>query len=96
VEPGAADRSYGIEVARLAALPMSVIERARQILTLHESAEQTVTEELSPRAAPMQIQLFEPVNYQIANRIRDLNLDQLRPIEALQLLSDLQKELKRS
>ena len=32
VEPGAADRSYGIEVARLAALPMSVIERARQIL----------------------------------------------------------------
>jgi DNA mismatch repair protein MutS len=95
VEPGAADRSYGIEVARLAALPMSVIERARQILALHESAEHTVTEELSPRPAPLQIQLFEPVNYQIANRIRDLNLDQLRPIEALQLLSELQKELKR-
>ncbi len=95
VEPGAADRSYGIEVARLAALPMSVIERARQILALHESAEHTVTEELSPRPAPMQIQLFEPVNYQIANRIRDLNLDQLRPIEALQLLSELQQELKR-
>src|SRR6202041_2405865 len=83
VEPGAADRSYGIEVARLAALPMSVIERARQILALHESAEHTVTEELSPRPAPMQIQLFEPVNYQIAERIRKLNLDQLRPIEAL-------------
>ncbi len=95
VEPGAADRSYGIEVARLAALPMSVIERARQILALHESAEHTVTEELSPRPAPMQIQLFEPVNYQIAERIRKLNLDQLRPIEALQLLSELQKELKR-
>src|SRR3989441_10694687 len=47
VEPGAADRSYGIEVARLAALPMSVILRARQILALHESAEHTVTEELS-------------------------------------------------
>jgi DNA mismatch repair protein MutS len=93
VEPGAADRSYGIEVARLAALPMSVIERARQILALHESAEHTVTEELSPRPAPMQIQLFEPVNYEIAERIRKLNLDQLRPIEALQLLADLQKEL---
>src|SRR5487761_2200995 len=52
VEPGAADRSYGIEVARLAALPMSVIERARQILALHESAELTVTEELSPKPAP--------------------------------------------
>jgi DNA mismatch repair protein MutS len=93
VEPGAADRSYGIEVARLAALPMSVIERARQILALHESAEHTVTEELSPRPAPMQIQLFEPVNYQIAERIRKLNLDHLRPIEALQLLAELQREL---
>jgi DNA mismatch repair protein MutS len=93
VEPGAADRSYGIEVARLAALPMSVIERARQILALHESAEHTVTEELSPKPAPMQIQLFEPVNYQITERIRKLNLDQLRPIEALQLLAELQREL---
>jgi DNA mismatch repair protein MutS len=93
VEPGAADRSYGIEVARLAALPMSVIERARQILALHESAEHTVTEELSPRPAPMQIQLFEPVNHEIADRIRKLKLDDLRPIEALQLLADLQREL---
>jgi DNA mismatch repair protein MutS len=39
--------------------------------------------------------MFEPVNYQIAERIRSLNLDQLRPIEALQILSDLQKELGR-
>jgi len=91
VEPGAADRSYGIEVARLAALPMSVIERAREILKHHESA---VTEELAPPSAPMQIQLFEPVNHQLAARIRDLNLDNLRPIEALQLLAELQKELK--
>lgn len=96
VAPGAADRSYGIEVARLAALPLSVIERAKQILILHESAEHSVTKELSPKAAPLQIQLFEPVNYQIAERIRKLNIDELRPVEALQLLSELQKELKRS
>jgi DNA mismatch repair protein MutS len=83
VEPGAADRSYGIEVARLAALPMSVIERARQILAEHESA---VVKEL-------QIQLFEPVNHQLAARIRALKLDELRPIDALQLLSEIQKEL---
>ena len=94
VEPGAADRSYGIEVARLAALPVSVIERARQILATHESAEHTVTEELSAAApGPMQIRLFEPVNHQLADRIRKLKLDELRPIEALQLLADLQKEL---
>jgi len=98
VEPGSADRSYGIEVARLAALPISVIERAREVLALHEKTEQEVTEELTPRrrrSEPMQIQLFEPVNYQIAARIRNLNLDELRPIEALQLLSELQKELNR-
>ncbi len=96
VEPGAADRSYGIEVARLAALPMSVIERARQILATHESAELTVTEELSGAApGPLQIQLFEPVNGQIAARIRALKLDELRPIEALQVLSELQKDLGR-
>ena len=95
VEPGAADRSYGIEVARLAALPLSVIERARQILKLHETAELMVTEELVPKSPPLQIQLFEPVNYQIADRIRRLNLDELRPIEALQLLAELQKELQR-
>ena len=96
VEPGAADRSYGIEVARLAALPLSVIERAKQILALHEPTEHSVTEELAPKPGPLQIQLFEPVNYQIAERIRTLDLDQLRPVEALQLLSELQKELKRS
>ena len=97
VEPGRADRSYGIEVARLAGLPMDVIERARDILSLHEKSEHVVTEELAPRSAgPMQIQMFEPVNYQIAQRIRDLKVDELRPIEALQLLAELQRELKGS
>jgi DNA mismatch repair protein MutS len=97
VEPGRADRSYGIEVARLAGLPVSVIERAREILALHERSEQAVTEELAPRpSAPMQIQMFEPVNYQIAERIRNLKVDELRPIEALQLLNELQKELKKT
>jgi DNA mismatch repair protein MutS len=43
VEPGAADKSYGIEVARLAALPLAVIERAREILALHEKSEHTVS-----------------------------------------------------
>jgi DNA mismatch repair protein MutS len=97
VEPGKADRSYGIEVARLAGLPLSVIERAREVLQLHERTEHVVTEELaqSDEQGPVQIQLFEPVGYGIAEKIRELNLDELRPIEALQVLSELQKELKR-
>ncbi len=101
VEPGRADRSYGIEVARLAGLPLNVIERAREVLKLHERTEHEVTGELASSeagasAAPMQIQLFEPVGYSLAERIRALNIDELRPIEALQLLSELQQELKRS
>jgi DNA mismatch repair protein MutS len=104
VEPGAADRSYGIEVARLAALPMTVIERARQVLALHEKSEHQVTGELTPARASkrrtpaepaLQIRLFEPVGHQIAERIRGLNLDELRPVEALKLLAELQDELKR-
>ena len=47
VEPGKADRSYGIEVARLAGLPLGVIERAREVLKLHERTEHVVTEELA-------------------------------------------------
>ena len=98
VEPGRADRSYGIEVARLAGLPLTVIERAREVLKLHEGAEHVVTEELSKseEQGPVQISLFEPVGYGIAERIRNLNVDELRPIEALQLLAELQRELKRS
>jgi DNA mismatch repair protein MutS len=96
VEPGRADRSYGIEVARLAGLPVAVVERAREILALHERSEHAVTEELTPRASvSTQIKLFEPVNYEIAERIRSLKVDELRPIDALQLLNELQRELKR-
>jgi DNA mismatch repair protein MutS len=97
VEPGKADRSYGIEVARLAGLPLAVIERARAVLKLHERTEHEVTEELAPRPQqPVQIRLFEPVGHGIAERIRNLKIDELRPIEALQLLHELQQELKRS
>ena len=92
VEPGKADRSYGIEVARLAGLPLRVIERANEVLRLHERTEHVVTEELSPAPAPaqpVQIQLFEPLNYGIAERIRNLNIDELRPVEALRLLGGI-------
>jgi len=95
VEPGPADRSYGIEVARLAGLPMQVIERARSVLLHHEVREHSVREKLAPDAAdaPLQIRLFEPVNHGFADRIRALNIDELRPVEALQILQELQQEL---
>ncbi len=93
VEPGRANRSYGIEVARLAGMPMPVIERAREVLRLHEKTELAVTEELTPRERPLQIRLFEPEGRQVIDQIRRLQLDEMRPMEALQFLSKLQKEL---
>jgi len=95
VEPGAADRSYGLEVARLAGLPLKVIERARSVLLHHEKRERSVSEELSPgdATAPLQIRLFEPVDPWLADRIRALNINELRPVEALQILQELQHEL---
>ncbi len=101
VEPGAADKSYGIEVARLAALPLSVIARAREILAIHEKKERTVSEQLEApqrksKAPPaFQIQLFEPVGHQLAARIRAIDIDNLKPLEALQILNDLKEELNR-
>src|SRR6202011_4173841 len=52
VEAGAADRSYGIEVAKRAGLPNEVITRAREVLAEHESAERALTGHLSPGANP--------------------------------------------
>jgi DNA mismatch repair protein MutS len=95
VEPGPADRSYGIEVARLAGLPTKVIERARSVLLHHELREQSVRQDLTPASAEpaLQIRLFEPMDQGLADRIRALSINELRPIEALQILQDLQQEL---
>jgi DNA mismatch repair protein MutS len=95
VEPGAADRSYGIEVARLAGLPLQVIERARSVLLHHEVREHSVREELTPddANAPLQIKLFEPMEQGLADRIRSLNVNELRPVEAFEILQNLQQEL---
>jgi DNA mismatch repair protein MutS len=95
VEPGKADRSYGIEVARLAGLPMSVIERARVVLRLHEKTEHSAVEQLSPRSEPaaVQIRLFETGSDELKQKIRALKIDEMRPVEALRFLEDLQREI---
>ena len=87
VEPGKADRSYGIEVARLAGLPASVIERAREVLRQHELTPQREI------AAPVQIRLFEPGSDEIKEKIRALKIDEMRPVEALRFLEALQRDI---
>jgi DNA mismatch repair protein MutS len=95
VEPGAADRSYGIEVAKLAGLPNEVIVRAREVLTEHESAERELTSHLSPGATPpaTQLTIFTALSQPVVEKLRDVDLNRLTPLEALNLLAELKKEI---
>lgn len=99
VEPGSADKSYGIEVARLAGLPRSVIERAREVLKRHEQSEHELTETLTPGALQgtngngSQGVMFTPLDRAVIDRLKAADLDQLKPIEALNLLAELKKQV---
>ncbi len=94
VESGSADKSYGIEVARLAGLPPAVVERAREILRQHERSEHKLSEELTPGAVPpAPPPIFTPIDQTVVNAIRDADLDQLKPLDALNLLAELKKQL---
>src|SRR5579862_329508 len=95
VEPGAADRSYGIEVAKLAGLPNEVVERAREVLVQHEFAEQQVSTHLSPGAMPpvAQLTIFTPLSQPVLDKLRDVDLNRLTPLEALNLLAELKREI---
>jgi DNA mismatch repair protein MutS len=97
VEAGAADRSYGIEVAKLAGLPQEVVTRAREVLLEHENAEQRLTDhlasdELQP-ARPAQLTIFTPLSHQVVDKLRDVDLNKLTPLEALNLLAEMKKQL---
>jgi DNA mismatch repair protein MutS len=96
VEPGAADRSYGIEVAKLAGLPNEVIARAREVLAEHESAERQLTEHLSPGSAPpaTQLTIFTPLSQPVLEKLREVDLNRLTPLEALNLLAELKKQIE--
>jgi DNA mismatch repair protein MutS len=103
--PGSADRSYGIQVARLAGLPGPVLERARQLLTDFETAAHTTgppARSQAPSAAKAhtrtslrQLSLFDDLASQILHELRALSVEQLSPIEALNRLAELQSRAQR-
>jgi DNA mismatch repair protein MutS len=99
VEPGSANKSYGIEVARLAGLPSEVISRAREILRRHEQSEEKLSHELSPGArGDMAASLgqqtsFTAIDESVLDAIRRAELNALTPLEAMNLLAALQKQL---
>jgi DNA mismatch repair protein MutS len=97
IVPGGTDRSYGIQVARLAGLPEQVIDRAKEILMTLESNEQkvitppkTVTQLIT---TPVQLRLFEFAPHPVLERLKQIDPDSLTPREALSLLYELKRKL---
>lgn len=99
IMPGGTDRSYGLQVARLAGLPEEVLERAREVLRQLE--QEDLGRQIAPSAgaaqgvgAPVQLQLFEAAPDPVVEEIRRLDLDAMSPIEALMKLKELQEKLR--
>ncbi len=93
IEPGAASKSYGIEVAKLAGLPASVIARARDVLRQHEHSEKrTVAAETTDAA--LQLTLFTPLSQRILDRLTETDTNALTPLQALNLIEELRNEIR--
>jgi DNA mismatch repair protein MutS len=77
-------------------LPNAVIARAREVLKLHERAESQQVREAATAAHEPKVQMtmFTPLSQRIVDRLEQLDVDGLTPRDALQLLADLQRELK--
>ncbi|HVS61710.1 MAG TPA: DNA mismatch repair protein MutS [Gemmatimonadaceae bacterium] len=98
LEPGGADRSYGIEVGRLAGLPSTVIKRARELLRLLE-AEQIVPRSGRASKAPVddtddQLALFGLMTHSVIQQLRKMEPNSMTPIHALEMLARLVDEAK--
>jgi DNA mismatch repair protein MutS len=98
IVPGRSDRSYGIHVAQIAGLPPAVVRRAAEILKALEQDElrRGGRPSLSGAPAPAQQQLglFQPAadTHPAVERLRQLSLDHLTPLDALNLLADLKRD----
>ncbi|HEX3997034.1 MAG TPA: DNA mismatch repair protein MutS [Pirellulales bacterium] len=99
IVPGAADKSYGIHVARLAGVPKEVNHRAMEILARLE--QEHVTSDGRPklarrptrRSGELQLTLFAPQEHPLLDRIRELDLNALTPLDAVRLLEGWQTSL---
>ena len=96
---GGTNRSYGIQVARLAGIPHSVIAKAKKILNRIENAEHEPAGEgmvadknNGNERQQIQLELFTPRGQEIVKKIEKLDLASMTPIEALNCLDELQKE----
>ncbi|HSJ14412.1 MAG TPA: DNA mismatch repair protein MutS [Longimicrobiales bacterium] len=102
LQPGGADRSYGIEVGRLAGLPPDVVARAREILRELEGAHSGGGEGLGrhgahapPATGRDQLSLFAAPEHPALDRLRQADVDALTPLQALNLLAELRASLRK-
>ena len=77
----------------MAGLPSDVIARAREILRRHEQSEEKLTAELSPGAAVQEQTHFAAIDASVVEALRSADLNKLTPLEAMNLLAALQKQL---
>lgn len=91
IVPGGTDKSYGIQVARLANLPIEVVERAQEVADSME-VEQKQSASEKKKSAPVQLVLFDEKSM-IIQELRNLNLIQTTPLDALNTLSEWQQRL---
>lgn len=98
IMPGGTDRSYGIEVARLAGLPRDAIERAQEILKELESngnGSKAVSRgaKVSAKKETLQLSLFEAEKHPVIEELEKLDISVMSPIEALNKLYEFQKRV---
>ncbi len=96
IVPGAADRSYGIHVARLAGVPEWVSRRAEQILERLESGrrdDQALARSATRRSGELQLTLFEITDHPLIDKIRRIDPNHVTPLRALEMLQAWQQEL---
>jgi DNA mismatch repair protein MutS len=93
VRPGGTDRSYGIQVARLAGLPSAVMERAKTLLAELEASRQALPPP-APSEAGTQLALFPPAFHPLLKELAALDLSALTPLGALNLLARWQSDLR--
>ena len=97
IQDGPANKSYGIEVARLAGLPNRIIDRAKEILFELEKTEQEelgrVTRSVQPHEKPQQLSLFSPTN-EVVEALSQVDISATTPLEALNFLSRLKEMAK--
>jgi DNA mismatch repair protein MutS len=94
IMPGGTDKSYGIQVARLAGIPDIVLRRASDILKGLESKNKGGSAPVISKSAKLQLTLFEAERHPAVEKLDELDLAVLSPIEALNVLYELQKSVK--